>query len=141
MTRFTTPNDILVVADFPNFSSQTFKTFEAVTKSGTATPYYDGGARTPDLLGGVAELGTARLSRGWNDARDFPLIRYLDPIVMELFFTVTKTFRDASGKATSNKIEYRVLLTGVGDPPAETGPTTTPGTLDLTVYVQSRTIL
>lgn len=140
MTRFTTPNDILVVADFPNFTAQTFKSMEAVTKSGQATPYYDGGARTADILGGTAELGTARLSRGWNDARDFPLIRYLDPLVMELFFTVTKTFLDGTGKSTGNKVTYRVLLTGVGDPPAETGPSTTPATLDLSVYVQSRTI-
>ncbi|QGZ17118.1 tail tube protein [Arthrobacter phage DrYang] len=87
---------------------------------------YDGGATTPDLIGGAPTADDLELSRAFDPVRDLPLLEKLRKEVGRGRYTITKQPTDANMTKVGKPLTYaNCLLLSVNDPESDSNSSDT----------------
>ncbi|ASX98689.1 tail tube protein [Arthrobacter phage Colucci] len=90
------------------------------TLNADVTRDYDGGAATPDLIGGAPTADDLELSRGFDPVRDLPLLAKLRKEVGRGRYTITKQPTDANFTKVGTPLTYaNCVLMSVNDPESD----------------------
>lgn len=97
--------------------SGAWDTFSGGEKSVDTNPYYDGGARQPDVIPGRPTTDNITLSRAFKRDRDDVLIKSLRSKVGSRF-TVSRVSTDVNGSASGGQktVYSNAVLARVGEP-------------------------